>query len=294
MKRTIFIVIILICTILLFCAVYIGARIFDREFYGNSEEFDYKFKDYDIDENSVNPYNPRDIITVGLYNSGYLYHEDHDHGISKDIIIELFKRMNLEYEFEIMPRARISPMLEEGSLPMSVSAVRIPEREEYAWFVPYFAEKNAVLIRKTANISSEEELLNSKNIKVGIVRGYYYGEYYMGLIEKLKEKRIIVETKDIEELFKLLKEDWIQVTFNNPSSYLYYFEKKGIKDVEIMDFAVAEEPLIRCLIFSKKCFSEDYVKEFEKKIAEMNEDGTLYKIFTRYLSEEDSKKACDF
>lgn len=294
MKRTILIVIVLICMVLSVSAVYIGVRIFDREFYGNNEDFDYPFKDGENGENPMTPYDPRDVITVGLYNSGYLYHEEHDHGISKDIVVELFKRMDLKYEFKVMPRARISSMIEEGSLHMGVSSIRNTEREKYAWFVPYFAEKNAALVRKTANISSEEELINSKNIKVGIVRGYYYGEYYMDLVEKLKQKRIIVETKDIEELFKLLQEDWIQVTFNNPSSYLYYFEKKGINDVEVIDFYPNEASLIRCLMLSKKHFSEDYVKEFEKRIAEMNEDGTLYNIFTRYLSEEYAKKACDF
>lgn len=294
MRKTI--VVIIVGIVFLLGLVHAGLFFFDREFYGSKDNTQYSFKSENpnIEQSLFDPDDKTVTITVGLYNSGYLYHEEHDHGISKDVVEELFKRMNLKYEFKVMPRARISSMLEEGSLPMSVSSIRTPEREKYAWFVPYFAEKNAVLVRKNANISSEAELLNSKNIKVGIVRGYYYGEYYMGLIEKLKEKRLIVEVKDIEELFKLLDEDWIQVTFNNSSSYLYYIEQRDIKDVEVMDFAPTEEPLIRCLIFSKQYFSEDYVKQFEKGINEMNEDGTLFRILNQYLTEEVSKKACDF
>lgn len=295
MKKAAVIAIILICVIVMVIAVYIGVHVLDREFYGNDED-DYLFNDNDNDGHDypLDSFNGQDVITVGLYSSGYLYHEDHDHGISKDIVTELSKRMNLKFEFKVMPRARILSMIEEGSLPMTVSSIRTPEREEIAWFVPYFAEKNAVLVRKSTNISSEADLLNSKNIKVGIVRGYYYGEYFMGLIGKLKEKRMIVETKDIEELFKLLEEDWIQVTFNNPSSYLYYFEKNGINDVEVMDFDLTEEPLIRCLMLSKKYFSEEHVRKFEKAINEMNDDGTLNKIFSKYLPEEYTEKACDF
>lgn len=284
------------CLILLSGVVCASAYLFDREFYGQNNDFDYYFNNNIINDNyslSV-PNDVRNVITVGLYNSGYLYHEDHDHGISKDIIEELFRRLELEYKFKVMPRARISSMIEDGSLSMSVSAIRTPEREEYARFVPYFAEKNAVLVRKNADISSEAELLNSKNIKVGVVRGYYYGEYYMGLIEKLKEKHIIVEAKDINSLFNMLKEDWIQVTFNNPSSYLFYFDYKDIKDVDVIDFAPTEESLVRCLIFSKKHFSESDVSKFEKVIAEMKDDGTMYSIFNRYLSDEEAKKACDY
>jgi polar amino acid transport system substrate-binding protein len=293
MKRSIIFAAVLICIILPLFALHIAAQIFDHEFYGKNEELDIQHNN-ETEDVPVNYDGPDDVITVGLYNSGFLYHEDCDLGISKDFIIELFKRMDLKYEFKVMPRARISSMIEEGSLPMSVQSVRTPEREKYAWFVPYFAEKNEVLVRKTANISSEADLLNSKNIKVGIVRGYYYGQYYMDLIEKLKKKRIIVETKDIDELFKLLKEDWIQVTFNNPSSYLYYLEKNAIDDIEVIDFDPAGPPLLRCLMLSKKHFNEEHVKKFEKVINEMNEDGTLYKIFRRHLDEEVSKKACDF
>ncbi len=282
--------------ILLSGMVYAGAYFFDRQFYGTNVEPElYIYPVNSGDEYIHSVYHDKDsVITVGLYDSGFLFHDLHDHGISKDVVVEVFKRMNLKYEIKVMPRARISSMLEEGSLPMSVNTIKTSEREKYGWFVPYFAEKNVVLLRRNINISSEEELLNSKNIKVGIVRGYYYGEYYMGLIEKLKEKNLIVEAKDIDSLFDMFKEDWIQVTFNNPSSFLYYLNNKDIQNVDVMDFAPNEEPLVRCLIFSKRLFSESDVHEFEKVIAEMKDDGTLYNIFREYLSEEEAKKACDF
>ncbi|HHW23575.1 MAG TPA: amino acid ABC transporter substrate-binding protein [Clostridiaceae bacterium] len=294
MKKAHVIAIFLICIIVPVFAVYTGIQMFDREFHGSSEDLNYDFNDGDTDETPYDPVAPGDVITVGIYNSGFLYHDEHDHGISKDFVTELFKRMDLKYEIKVMPRARISSMIEEGSLHMGVQSIRTTEREKYAWFVTYFTEKNSVLVRKTANISNEADLLNSRNIKVGIVRGYYYGEYYMDLIEKLKKKRIIVETKDIEELFELLRNDWIQVTFNNPSSYLYYFEKNSIDDIDVIDFDPDGKPLARCLMLSRKYFTEDHVREFERVIDEMKKDGTLYEIFNRYLNEEVSEKACDF
>jgi len=293
MKKTGFAAVITICIAVLVVAGIIAFHILDRQFYGSNEAIGDPFA-YNNDSIQICPFDPQDVIIVGLYNSGYLYDEGHDRGISKDIVTELFKRLDLKYELTVLPRARIVSMIEEGSIQISVSSIRTPEREKYAWFVPYFAERNMVLVRKTASITSEAELLDSRNIKVGIVRGYYYGEHYMELIEKLREKRMIVETKDIDELFSLLKDDWIQVTFNNPSSYLYYLNDKGIEDVEVFDFDPAGEPLVRGLMLSKKCFSEEYVRAFEKAITEMNEDGTLYEIFSKYLPEELSKKACDF
>jgi len=293
MTRTGLAVIIALCILVLLIAGLFAFHILDRQFHGSSETVGDPFA-ADNNNDQVCPFDPHDTVIVGLYNSGYLYNEEQDSGISKDIVTELFKRVDLKYELRVLPRARIVSMIEEGTLQVIVSSIRTPEREKYAWFVPYFAERNMTIVRGNADITSEAELLESKDVKVGIVRGYYYGEYYMNLIEKLRGKRMIVETKDIDELFSLLRDDWIQVTFNNPSSYLYYLKEKGIEDVKIYDFDTTGEPLVRGLMLSKKCFSEEYVRIFEEAIAEMNEDGTLYAIFSRYLPEDLSKKACDY
>lgn len=233
-------------------------------------------------------------ILVGIYNAGYLYHEEHDHGINKDVIEEFFTRLGLGYKIEIMPRARISSMLAEGSLPVGVSTVATAERSKFSYFVPYFSQKNDVLIRKNANISTEKELFERDDLKVGIVRGYYYGEHYTYLIDKLKERHMIVEAKDIEQLYQMFRDDWIQVTFNISTSYLYYFDYYKIEDVDIYDWAPHEKPLVRNLAFSKKYFTPEDIDLFQRTIQDMKNDGTLYRIFNRYLLEDDIEGTCEF
>ena len=233
-----------------------------------------------------------DTIFVGIYNSGYLYHESHGHGINKDVVEELFRRMNLKYKIEILPRIRISSMISEGLLHMGVSTVENPERAEYCYFVPYFSEKNDVLIRSDADISTEEELLQRKDIKVGIVRGYYYGEHYMKLIKKLEDKKMIVQARDTEQLYEMLGDNWIQVTFNFATSYLFYFDYCGIQGINIYDWAPEEEPLVRNLALSKKYFSTDDVAKFQKAIEEMIDEGTMYNIFKKYIPEENAERVC--
>ena len=99
-----------------------------------------------------------------------------------------FSRLDLEYEIVEMPRARLSSMIAEGTLPVGVSSVKTPERAEHSYFIPYLAQRNEILVRADADVSTEEEFLNNKNLKFGIVRGYYYGEYYEELIERLKKR----------------------------------------------------------------------------------------------------------
>jgi polar amino acid transport system substrate-binding protein len=185
-------------------------------------------------------------------------------------------------------------MLEEGSLPMTVSLIETPERAKFAYFIPYFTQKNYALVRSNLGIKTEEELLLRTKLKVGIIRSYYYGEHYNKLIETLREKRMIVEAKDTERLYDMLKNKWIDVAFNIPSSYLYYFEALDIDDVTVMNWAPEEPPLDRCISISKRFFTEEDVQKFTDAINGMKEDGTLYGIFRKYLPEDEAKRMCDF
>lgn len=235
-----------------------------------------------------------EAVTVGMYNSGFLYQEDADKGIDKDIIDELSRRMGISFAQQVMPRARIHSMLEEGSLPMTVSLIETPKRAEYAFFIPYFTQKNHALIRESLQINTGDELLERTDVKVGIIRSYYYGQYYNKLISELREKRMIVEAKDTQKLYEMLKEGWIDVTFNIASSYLYYFDSLKIKDVKVMDWAHEEEPPERCLSLSKRFFTENDAKLFQAEIEEMKKDGTLHRIYSEYLPEDEAKRMCDF
>ncbi|NLE26200.1 MAG: amino acid ABC transporter substrate-binding protein [Clostridiaceae bacterium] len=289
MKR----IIIALLIILIIFSAFIGVYFIDQAFVPQNNDIDQSTI---INQNTHPGFLIDDTgksITVGIYNAGYLYHESHDHGINKDVVEELFRRMNRECKIEILPRVRISSMLSEGLLHMGVSTVETPERSEYLYFVPYFSEKNDVLVRSDSGISTEEELLQSRHIKVGIVRGYYYGEHYMKLIEKLEERKMIVQARDTEHLFKMLNDGWIQVTFNVASSYLFYIEYDNIEGINTYDWAPEEEPLVRSLVFSKKYFSPEEISKFQQTIDEMMDDGTLYNIFKKYTPEDNARRMCE-
>ena len=132
--------------------------------------------------------------------------------------------------------------------------------------------------------------MQNKNIKVGIVRGYYYGEHYTKLIKKLEKQKMIVEARDTEHLYKMLDDGWIQVTFNLSTSYLFYIDYYKMQGINIYDWAPEEEPLVRNLAFSKKCFSPAEIEKFRQTIDEMIEDGTIYNIFKKYIPEDNAKR----
>lgn len=286
-------IIIALLIILFIISVFTGVYLIDKAFLPHNIDINQPVTNNQDNHQGFLADDLENLITVGIYNSGYLYHESHDHGINKDVVEELFRRMKLDYKIEILPRVRISSMISEGLLHMGVSTIETPERAEYSYFVPYFSEKNDVLVRSDSGISTEEELLQRRDIKVGIVRGYYYGEHYMELIEKLEERKMIVQARDTEHLYKMLNDGWIQVTFNLASSYLFYIDTYSIQGINIYDWAPEEEPLVRSLVFSKKFFSPDDITKFQQTIDEMREDGTLYNIFSKYIPEDNAGRMCE-
>ena len=140
--------IIALLTVLFLICVFVGFYLHEQAFIpSNNEFYPEEFSYYNNGKSLINDTNK--AISVGIFSNGYHYHESHDHGINKDVVTELFNRVKLDYKIEVLPRARISSMLEEGSLQIAISTIENPERAEYLYFVPYFSEKNDVLDRKS-------------------------------------------------------------------------------------------------------------------------------------------------
>ncbi|NLO93685.1 MAG: amino acid ABC transporter substrate-binding protein [Clostridiaceae bacterium] len=293
MKGRFILVLLLISSIILFL---ISISYFEVQLMARNDNSDLDWFKHQREDDPDRLYETRSdgVIVVGVYNAGYLYHSSHKHGISTDIIIELFSRLDLEYEIVEMPRARLSSMIAEGTLPVGVSSVKTPERAEHSYFIPYLAQRNEILVRADADVSTEEEFLNNKNLKFGIVRGYYYGEYYEELIERLKKEDMVVEAKDIEDLYIMLKENWIQATVNNSASYQFYLDYYEIDGIERYNWAQQDPLLFRNLVFSKKYFSPEDIEIFKDTLDKMRADGTLFFISQRYLSENEIERTCHF
>lgn len=61
----------------------------------------------------------------------------------------------------------------------------------------------------------------------------------------------MVEAKDIEDLYIMLKENWIQATVNNSASYQFYLDYYEIDGIERYNWAQQDPLLFRNLVFSK-------------------------------------------
>ncbi len=231
------------------------------------------------------------VFKFSLYNYGYFYSLEENIGIYKDIAEELEKRSKCKFEYILdMPRIRTLKSIENGTLDFTLSSLQTPDRAKYSYFSFYYKIKNFVIIRKEVNASSWNDFISNKNLKFGIVRGYKHGESDEKL-EILKTKNRIVDYAEPQNLYEALKNNDIQAVLSTVPVYVYQFKKiKKLKtNVKIYDWNPQEKYLNSGMMMSKKNFSKEEVEKWSALIHKMRSDGTMMKIFQKYLSEKEAK-----
>lgn len=238
-----------------------------------------------------------DPIKVAFYDAGLLYHDGV--GIDKDVIKELSKRTGLEFKETKLPRARIWGELEQGLLSMSVSGIQNEARDKFAYFIPYIAQKNMVIIskEKSNKYKSINDFINDKNTKIGVVRGFVHGSKYDKTIEILKKENRVSEVPSIDTLYLMMNstKERVDLILGLPVFYKYHLKKLKMEDkVDIFDWDKNAPNIKHCLVLSRKLVNIETFNKINNAINQMKNDGTLKKIYLKYLSESEATEALNF
>lgn len=236
-------------------------------------------------------------IEVAFYDAGLLYHDGI--GIDKDVIKELSKRTGIEFKETKKPRARIWGELEEGILTMTVSGIQNEARDKFAYFIPYIAQKNMVIITKGSlkKYKTLDDFVKNKKVKIAVVRGFVHGAKYDKAIELLKKENRVSEVSSIDTLYKMMNftNDRVDLILGLPVFYNYHLKKLKMEDkVDIIDWDINGPNIKHCLVLSKKLINIETYNKLNSAINQMKSDGTLKKIYLKYLSESEVNEALKF
>lgn len=222
---------------------------------------------------------------VAFYEAGIL--NTNDAGIDRDVIAEVQKRTGLKFSVSKKPRARIWHELKTGTLAIATSGIHTPERDQFAWFIPYLTQRNRALLPKSKadRYRSLEEFIADRKAVAGVVRGFAHGERYDEALSLLRAQSRVYETPSINELFSLLNRgNRVDLVFALPVFYQKQItELKIAHEVQILDWDKNGEPIKLCLVVSKKLVAENDVNKLRAAIADMKSDGTLSTIFSRHV-----------
>lgn len=231
-------------------------------------------------------------VDVAFYEGGYLY--SGGKGIDVDVVNEIKSRGGYNFNYLEQPRVRIWKELEAGTLPMSVSGIQNPARDKFAYFVPYIAQKNKALVVGTKH-TTPESLIADKSTKIAVVRGFKHGEFFDQIVERIRANGGVIEVPTIHNLFLMLDAgDRVDMIISQPT-FFKEMRDLGIESkVSVYDWDSASKPILLGLILSKAHFSEEDVRNMKIIVEAMRKDGTLKKIFSKYLPKKDVEEALHF
>ncbi|KAB8033395.1 substrate-binding periplasmic protein [Fluviispira multicolorata] len=233
-------------------------------------------------------------FTLSYLESNHFYNSKKDKGIDKDIISEISKRSHCQFVTVHMTRARMWKSIESGELDFSTGAIITPEREKFGYFSLYYKSKNLTLLRKEIKKSLMSDFLEDTKLRFGVVRSFKHGSNTLDnvFLKNLQKEGRVLEFVDQEKLYLNLYHNKVQGIFLESFKFRDLFEKyKDIKDkLNIVDWIPKEEPFLNGIIMSKKSIPQIEAVKWQKIIAEIVSDGTLEKIFRKYLPIEDIKK----
>lgn len=238
-------------------------------------------------------------IRLAFYEFGYFYFTDSPQarGIDKDIVDELIKRSGCAFEIQVLARARIWADLASGDLGMSVSGIQSPERDQFAWFAPYLSMKNYVVmpVAVASQAPTMALFLQHPTLQFGAVRAFKHGATQDKWLDTLRALQRVQDSANAETLFKKLKDARIDALFAQPPVYRKYIQDGSLqKDVVVLDWTPTEKGVVHGLILAKSRFSESEARQWKALVATLRSDGTLRRIYSRYLSPSEVTTLLDF
>lgn len=205
-------------------------------------------------------------------------------GFDIEVVHHIFSRAGYVVKYQESPWSRQLLWIEDGTIQITSSSMKTPERETYAYFSdPYYKESYIVYVRKgeAANyrLASLNDIIGS-SFRLGITRGFLYGPQFDRLIKDPAFSEHIEEvTTDKQNYTKLLShriDGFIQ-----ESSRMSVEESKSGIFAHVEPLFVIEENLLH-FMFSKKSTTLEIVKVFNTGLKTMQADGSYQKLFKKY------------
>lgn len=230
-------------------------------------------------------------IRLAFFEYGLMYSDGV--GIDKDLADEMEKRSGCRFVFSMAPRARIWADLESGTLDMATFAIETPDRDQFVWYAMYLATKFYALVRKDVaqTVRSGADFMARPALKFGAVRAFRHGPAQERWIEQLRDANRVDECADAKVLFKKFQARRFEAAFSEPLAFKKYLRDLNIEnDFVVEDWTPNQADTPHGLVLSKRRFTEAQAAQWQQLIVEIRADGTLERIFRRYLPAADVAK----
>ena len=231
-------------------------------------------------------------LTLGLHEHGLLYTSQTGEGIDKDIADEMSRRSGCHLTLTMLPRSRIWQLIESGALDFTLSGISNPQRERFAAFAWYVANKYYLLVRRDAQVQSVADFRRKPALRVGLIRSFRYGEKANAFVDALESQERTTYAGSLEPLYTILLEDGIQAMIIEPFDFPVIAGAQLKAQTAILDFG--DPPVPHGLVMSRKSLGAAQQQAWRDIIQAMRNDGTMRRIFEKYFPAELARQMTQF
>lgn len=222
-------------------------------------------------------------IRVGIVEFGALYHNGV--GIDADLIAELTRRSGCTFEIQRLMRVDLWPAIEAGRIDMATSSIATRGREKFARFVTYFGIKNMLVlpIIGSAHTYSLDAFIQQPHWRIGLVKGFRYGNDYDYHLKSLLGENRVVEFPTQAILFDALKAGTVDGILAPSVHYYFYLSEAERSEKFTLVNASAAPPTASGLALAKARFTAAQTDNWMRLIEGMRLDRTLHRFVVRHI-----------
>lgn len=205
-------------------------------------------------------------------------------GLDIELITLIFTKAGYVVKYREAPWKRQLVECEGGSIQIVSSAMKLPEREKYAYFTdPYQKETYKLYVRKEDasqyKLNQLSDILNTR-MNIGIMRGVMYGEDFNKLMNDPKFAIHIKEVTSDTQNYKKLLSQRIDGFIQEYSVYSSQGKKEGIYDRTVPVINIKETNLY--VMLSKKFTDPELVHTFNTGLEAIRQNGQYQQLFEKY------------
>jgi len=203
-------------------------------------------------------------------------------GVNVDIVRELFKRLKLSLDIQLVPWNRLLSLVEHGKVDAGMPLFKTPERLKYALY-PSTPLHNVAMQAYTHSDSDftythlPEDFYGKT---VGIRRGYSISPTFDQAVAKGHIS--INEVDSVNQLIRMLRSNRIDVGIDKGATINFYLKKEGVL---LNHIGQVSQPQSAFLVISKS--SSKNVKslfhQVDTMLRTMENEGIIRKITNRFI-----------
>jgi polar amino acid transport system substrate-binding protein len=234
------------------------------------------------------------VTRVGLSDLGYSSFRDGVviGGISVDVVNEIARRTGCKFEFLWYPRQRLFVELEAGRIDMTMAALRTPERDVYASYLPYAYLQYDLILADTPGkpYTGLADFVARGSGRLNVTRGMNYDVAVETQLALLAAGGRLEVVNDFETVFGKLEMGRAAGTLATPPIYTKYLKSAGLKGRASVIPMPEATPRFSGVYLSKKTMSPEVRQRYATALKTMVTEQVVPGLYAKYFDDATVKR----